>query len=59
MMKKLKLDLDDLRVATFDPAPEPGDPRGTVAAHLAPTYPLCPRSLEPTCQLHCSFHCDA
>lgn len=58
-MKKLKLELDTLRVDSFAPAPEPEKPGGTVAGHAAtptcPTHPLtqCPWSAFPTCGIWC------
>lgn len=59
-MRKLKLSLEELRVATFAVAPQPAPERGTVAAHVAatttcPTFPLfeCPRSAFPTCGIQC------
>ena len=59
-MTKLKLDVDELRVATFEPAADAAAPRGTVAAHEAatttcPTWPLlqCPHSAFPTCGIYC------
>lgn len=59
-MRKLRLELDDLRVATFEITAEIVEPRGTVEGHaVAPTYPpLCPRSLYPTCQFQCTIGCD-
>ena len=32
-MKKLKLDLDDLKVESFETTPETGNPRGTVVGY--------------------------
>ncbi len=45
-MKKLKLDLDALRVTSFEAAPAPEQP-GTVQAHIA--TPDCPLTMEDTC----------
>ena len=39
-MKKLKLDLDALAVATFETVETEAD-RGTVQGHLVPTNPWC------------------
>ncbi len=58
-MKKLRLDPEELRVASFPLAAAPDPARGTVAAHAAtttcPTFPLfeCPRSAFPTCGIQC------
>ncbi|HEX8696677.1 MAG TPA: hypothetical protein VF746_29940 [Longimicrobium sp.] len=58
-MKKLKLEIDTLRVDSFAPAAAPEEPRGTVAGHAAtttcPTWPLtqCPWSAFPTCGIQC------
>ncbi len=59
-MKKLKLDPEELCVASFPVAPSIDVARGTVAAHAAatttcPTFPLfeCPRSAFPTCGIQC------
>lgn len=58
-MKKLTLDLDDLRVSTFDTA-EARDARGTVAGYdvtqnCPPTGPEeeCPHSWYHTCEIYC------
>ena len=61
-MKKLKLDLDDLRVASFDTSPPAGEHAGTVAGHqatkLCVTDPaVCPFSLYRTCQFQCTLDC--
>jgi hypothetical protein len=45
-MKKLKLDLDTIRVTTFEAA-EKAEPRGTVAGHLR--TPDCVLTLDDTC----------
>ena len=53
-MKKLSLNVDNLRVESFDTS-KLVDERGTVAAHaLAPSYP------DPvwTCAYHCTWVCD-
>ena len=58
-MKKLSLDPEDLRVASFPVVLEIDRERGTVQAHAAtttcPTFPLfeCPRSAFPTCGIQC------
>ena len=46
-MKKLILELDDLRVESFAMDVEPGD-RGTVQGNSLPTKPLCSRYCPPT-----------
>lgn len=45
-MKKLKLDLDAIRVTSFEAAPAPEQP-GTVQAHVR--TPDCPLTLDDTC----------
>jgi hypothetical protein len=56
-MKKLKLQVDALRVETFAVAAEAAEARGTVQAReaQAPTMPVeyCFRSLFPTCGIQC------
>jgi hypothetical protein len=56
-MKKLKLQVDDLRVETFAVAAPDAEERGTVRAHepAAATLPIqeCFRSLFPTCGIQC------
>ncbi|HEU0012485.1 MAG TPA: hypothetical protein VFQ45_02315 [Longimicrobium sp.] len=53
-MRKLKLDLDELEVQSFDTTTDPGAPRGTV--HGAETdEETCEKSCWwGTCELHCS-----
>ncbi|HYW10211.1 MAG TPA: hypothetical protein VE913_24815 [Longimicrobium sp.] len=56
MTRKLKLDPEELRVESFQPAPEPVAGRGTVVGQEAPpTLPLnqCFFSLFPTCGIYC------
>ena len=55
-MKKLKLDLVDLRVETFPAVAATDGPRGTVAGHENTTN--CPPPSEwhswcPTCEIWC------
>jgi hypothetical protein len=45
-MKKLILDLDAIRVTSFEAAPAPGQP-GTVQAHVGTDN--CPLTLDDTC----------
>lgn len=56
-MKKLKLQVDELRVETFAVAAQAPEERGTVRAHepQVATLPLevCFRSLFPTCGIYC------
>lgn len=56
-MKKLKLQVDELRVETFAVAAQAAGERGTVRAHepAAATLPVqdCFRSLFPTCGIYC------
>ncbi|HST60712.1 MAG TPA: hypothetical protein VLK84_18575 [Longimicrobium sp.] len=56
-MKKLKLQIDELRVETFAVAAQTAETRGTVQAHdaAAPTMPVqyCFFSLFPTCGIYC------
>jgi hypothetical protein len=48
MTKKLKLDLDKLRIETFEATPETKDRKGTVVAFTGPVkcshYATCPSS---------------
>jgi hypothetical protein len=57
LMKKLKLQIDELRVETFAVAAQAAKERGTIQAHgaEAPTMPLdvCFRSVFPTCGIYC------
>lgn len=56
-MKKLKLQMDDLRVETFAVAAHSAEKHGTVRAHEAeaPTMPVedCFFSLFATCGIYC------
>lgn len=53
-MKKLSLNLNELRVETFA-TDNAGDERGTVEANSLPTYPLC--SGYPYCKTYnCETH---
>ena len=69
-MKKLKLEMDALRVQSFAAAPVERV-RGTVRGHLPPTDPrVCPYSYNypctvakdcsagPTCYISCDHQCD-
>ncbi|HEU0301843.1 MAG TPA: hypothetical protein VFR37_20480 [Longimicrobium sp.] len=63
---KLKLELDDLRVDTFDTAADEGSERGTVHGHdtrpgvQCATGPnTCYYSCEETCPLSCNPSCIA
>lgn len=63
---KLKLELDDLRVDTFETAPDDGGERGTVHGHdtqpgqqCATGQPTCYGSCEETCPLSCNPSCIA
>jgi hypothetical protein len=47
-MKKLVLDVDSLAVDSFPTAPEPGTPRGTVAARELLNTPWCVTTPCPT-----------
>jgi hypothetical protein len=49
-MKKIKLDLDDLKVESFDTLPEH---EGEVFGYQCPTYPGCP-TCDSTCPSTCS-----
>jgi hypothetical protein len=57
-MRKIALDIDDLRVDTFAVTPEPRDGRGTVLAHsiASQPYAYCAGSDEAcaTYQFRCS-----
>lgn len=56
MTRKLKLDPEELRVESFQPAPEAPAARGTVVGQeAARTLPLndCFFSLFPTCGIYC------
>ncbi|HEU0013630.1 MAG TPA: pinensin family lanthipeptide [Longimicrobium sp.] len=46
-MKKLTLDLDDLRVESFATDADPAE-RGTVHGNSLPTRPLCSRYCPPS-----------
>ena len=55
-MKKLTLDLGELRIETFPAVAVAGGPRGTVAGHMATTN--CPPPSEwhswcHTCEIFC------
>ena len=50
-MKKLALDLDSLRVETFDPSAADGHGEGTVFAHVSREYDGCLYTNEP-CPAH-------
>ena len=57
-MKKLRLELDDLAVTSFDTAA--GDEgRGTVEAHAPTRHTACPTcdTLCPTCETLCLPYC--
>ncbi|HEX8690809.1 MAG TPA: hypothetical protein VF746_00060 [Longimicrobium sp.] len=60
-MRKLRLDLEQLHVETFDTGPEDPDGRGTVEAYKvrAVTYGTCWQSCSPedTCPDNCSQSC--
>jgi hypothetical protein len=60
-MKKLKLELDDLEITTFEPAPAEPQARGTLYAHAKP-QPLtfgCTLGCQPTDpNLDCTYGCS-
>jgi hypothetical protein len=63
---KLKLELDDVRVDTFETAADDGGERGTVRGHdtqpggqCATGHPTCHASCEETCPLSCNPSCIA
>jgi hypothetical protein len=49
-MRKLKLDLDDLAVETFDPRPGLADPRGTLFGHDGTGATVCWGGTCPGCE---------
>lgn len=63
-MKKLKLEMDALKVESFDPAGGDGDP-GTVRGYLTAYYELCYEgdtwqntcTCEPTCNAQTCYQC--
>lgn len=65
-MKKLKLEIDALRVETFEPADGAGE-RGTVRGHLSAYYELCNPgdtwqascTCEPTCNAATCYNCGS
>src|SRR5437870_2168898 len=48
-MKKLKLDLDDLRVESFSATPDSSELRGTVFGQDTSEPPACATLDDPTC----------
>ena len=56
-MAKLKLDLTDLKVESFDSTPDDGPPQGTVFG-LGSTWGLstCANSCGDSCQVFCSYN---
>ena len=56
-MAKLRLDLTDLKVESFDPTPDHGPPQGTVFG-LGSTWGLstCNNSCGDSCQVFCSYN---
>lgn len=54
-MKKLKLDVEQLNVESFQAAAPAGERRGTVQAHEQRTLPLdqCFFSVFATCGIYC------
>jgi hypothetical protein len=54
MPKKLTLNVEELAVTSFDPAPVQAEPRGTVEAHaLAPSR----NTACVTCRTMCAPYC--
>jgi len=69
-MKKLKLNLEDLKVESFATTPEPRGERGTVFGQTLPTYGTdcpcdpthytqCTYPQQETCQATCGVTCTA
>lgn len=54
-MKKIKLDLDDLKVESFDTQPQDASD-GEVFGYQCPTYPGCP-TCDATCPSTCPNTC--
>ncbi|HSU15274.1 hypothetical protein [Longimicrobium sp.] len=55
-MRKLKLQMDDLRIDSFDTADVPAG-GGTVRGHISLAQGSC-RTCEVTCNPSCDYSCD-
>ncbi|MCG8454976.1 MAG: pinensin family lanthipeptide [Holophagales bacterium] len=59
-MKKLKLDLDDLKVESFETTPETGEEaKGTVYGYITQDLTICDGCNDPTNQNTCASTCGS